>query len=203
MAQQRETTTDRLVSVIASIKLEHRSGQLIVKRGEGPTLEEGTLTFVQGQVTQARAGRRIGSDAFNWLSTWKQARYIFTPAASGGEISKTSTSVPASPSSNGAMISPDAPATWADMDRLKPMHLRTPGYEVPHVMVNLSAAIARIDQVNLSRSYRRLYMLIDGHRSVVELVSLIGKSVEEVRTMLQTLERLGVIRIINLPPTES
>jgi len=202
VAQQRETTTDRLVSVITSIKLERQSGQLIVKRGEGPTLEEGTLTFVQGQVTQARAGRRIGSDAFNWLSTWKQARYIFTPATSGREISKTFTSVPAVPSSNGATISPDTPTTWADMDRSKQMYLRTPGYEVPHVMVNLSAAIARIDQVNLSRSYRRLYMLIDAHRSVDELASLIGKSGEEVRTMLQTLERLGVIRIIILPPTE-
>jgi hypothetical protein len=204
MAQQRETATDRLVSVIASIKLERKSGQLIVRRGEGSASEEGILVFVQGQITQARAGRRNGSEAFNWLSTWRQARYIFTPAASNGEISKAVTSpVPTLPSpNNGTVVGPDIPATRDGIDKLKLMYHVAPGYEVPHTVVDLSEALARIDQVKLLRTYRRLYMLIDGRRSIVDLVPLTGKSAGELRNMLRTLEWLGVIRIANVPPAE-
>ncbi|MGH2506872.1 MAG: hypothetical protein ACRDHZ_05585 [Ktedonobacteraceae bacterium] len=45
MTQQGEATTDRLVGIIASIKMERRSGRLMVRRGEGLTAEEGTLLF--------------------------------------------------------------------------------------------------------------------------------------------------------------
>src|SRR5260370_36464532 len=85
MAQQREATTDRLVGIIASIKMERRSGRLLVRRGDGLTSEEGTLVFVQGQVVEAHVGRRSGANAVNWLSTWGQARYVFTPLASNKE----------------------------------------------------------------------------------------------------------------------
>src|SRR4051812_21954611 len=97
MAQQREATTDRLVGIIASIKMERRSGQLTVRRGTGPTSEEGTLIFLRGQITLASVERRTGSDALNWLSTWGQARYIFTPTAS--EIDSPTT-FPTQPSSS-------------------------------------------------------------------------------------------------------
>jgi hypothetical protein len=43
----------------------------------GITLEEGVVIFVNGQVIEARAGRRGGSVALNWLSTWWNSRYTF------------------------------------------------------------------------------------------------------------------------------
>src|SRR5258708_2135180 len=79
---QQETATDRLVSVIQSIQMAQEDGVLSVRRGEGGTLEEGTIVFVNGQVKQANVGRRSGVQALNWLSTWGQCRYMFASAES-------------------------------------------------------------------------------------------------------------------------
>lgn len=194
MAQQGEATTDRLVGIIASIKLERRSGQLTVRRGEGLTSEEGKLVFSQGQITQARIGRRSGSDALNWLSTWGQARYIFMPTA---PEANTPTIFPTSPASSLSMV---AIQTGLPVGRVNTDSLDSPlalAYGIPHTTVELNEATARLEKAGLSRAHRRLYLLIDGHRSAIELVPLSGKKAEEVRNMLHDLEWLGVIRITN------
>src|SRR5713101_1631391 len=83
---QYETATDRLVSVIRSIQMAQGNGVLTVKRGEGGTLEEGTIVFFNGQVIQTTVGRRSGVEALNWLSTWGRCRYFF--ASRAGEVSR-------------------------------------------------------------------------------------------------------------------
>lgn len=200
MAQQYEGTTDRLVSIIASIKLERRSGQLTVRRGEGPTLEEGFLLFAQGQVIQATAGRRSGSEAVNWLSTWRQASYVFLPSAS--EKDAPPAPIPPRPAPTPPQAMPDVPQARNDVPRWEPAPAMAFISEVPSVIIDLSAATARIDRVGLARTYRRLYMLIDGRRCVGELVPLLGRPAEEVRNMLRNLEWLGIIRIAPPPPAE-
>jgi hypothetical protein len=202
MAQQREATTDRLVGIIANIKMERRSGQLTVRRGEGLTSEEGTLTFQQGQITRANVGRRSGSDALNWLSTWGRARYIFIPTVSEAEVPGTFSSLPSS-SPGARTTNPAFPVTRVHTDRLESTRSPALAYGVPRATVELSEAAERIEQAGLSRAHRRLYLLIDGQRAAIELVPLLGKKAEEVRNMLQDLEWLGVIRISNLPPAKS
>ena len=200
MAQQREASTDRLVGIIATIKLERKSGQLRVRRGEGLTSEEGALTFVQGQVTQAHVGRRNGSDALNWLSTWGQAHYIFTSTLSPTEEGNLSLAFPELPSSSpGRIITNPLPEEQINTDKLEFTSSQAPGSEVPYISVELAEAMPGIERAGLSRSHRRLYLLIDGHRSVHDLAPLIGKQVEEVHSMLHDLEWLGIIRIANLP----
>src|SRR5205807_8030735 len=54
-----------------------RTGVLTVKRGEGNTLEEGMITFANGQIIQAQTGRYSGSEAKNRLSAWGTCRFIF------------------------------------------------------------------------------------------------------------------------------
>lgn len=81
MSQQQETATERLVKVIQTVQIGRRTGVLAARRGEGVTLEEGAISFVNGQVTEASAGRRSGSEALNWLSAWSHCRYTFTPSA--------------------------------------------------------------------------------------------------------------------------
>lgn len=197
MAQQREATTDRLVGIIVSIKMERRSGQLMVRRGEGLTSEEGTLIFTQGQVTQANAGRRNGSEALNWLSTWRQARYIFTPTlAFEPETAEAFALLPSS-SPGVRATNPNLQVARTDTDRLEASHPLA--YGVPHATVEFAEAINRIEQAGLSRAHRRLYLLINGRRSAIELVPLSGKRAGEVRDMLRDLEWVGVIRIINPP----
>lgn len=197
MAQQREATTDRLVGIIATIKIERKSGQLRVRRGEGLTSEEGILTFIQGQITQANVGRRSGADALNWLSTWGQARYIFITPGSDEQDELAFSTLPSS--SPGKLAThPGLRATQVHTDRLETEPLPGKSPEIPRVCVELSEATARIERSGLPRSHRRLYLLIDGRRSIDDLEPLIGKKTEEVRSMLHDLEWLGVIQMAPL-----
>jgi hypothetical protein len=194
MAQQREATTDRLVGIIASIKIERKSGQLRVRRGEGLTSEEGMLTFIQGQITQASVGRRSGAEALNWLSSWGQTYYSFTSPNSDEEIELTFSTLPSS-SPGRAATNPGLRAMPVTTDRLATEPLQSNSYEVPRACVALSEATARIEHSGLSRAHRRLYLLIDGRRSTYDLEPLIGKKTEEVRSILRDLEWLGVIQM--------
>jgi hypothetical protein len=194
MTQQHEATTERLVGIIADIKIKRKSGQLTVRRGEGLTSEEGTLVFVRGQMTQASVGRRNGSEALNWLSTWQQARYIFISTSSEAEVSTEFAPLPSS-SFGTTTNNPSRHLEQIDTDRLEAA--QPLAYGVPHVTVDLDEATTRLEQAGLPRAYRRLYLLIDGHRSAIELVPLSGKKAEEVRNMLYDLEWLGIIRIVN------
>jgi hypothetical protein len=198
MAQQQEAKTDRLVGLIAHLKMNRRSGQLTVRRGEGLTTEEGMLLFLHGQVTRASVGRRSGSEALNWLSTWGQARYIFLPADTDGGTPLVFSSLPSS-SPGRIVTSPNLPAARINTDRLESNHLLARVDEVPYTSMELNKATASIERAGLPRSHRRLFMLIDGHRTIAELVPLVGKKAEEIRNMLQDLEWLGVIQISNGP----
>src|SRR5437016_1343832 len=82
MTQRRGTTTDQLANVIQVIQLGRKSGTLNVERGEAASLEEGTITFVRGQITEAHVGRRNNQVALNWFKTWKACRFTFVPANS-------------------------------------------------------------------------------------------------------------------------
>lgn len=199
MAQQREATTDRLVGIITSIKMERKSGRLQVGRGEGLTSEEGILIFTRGQVTQASIGRRSGADAVNWLSTWEQARYIFTSTSpDSAEETPLVFSVLPSSSPGGDAAHPGLRAGQVQTDKLETEPLPASRHEVPRVCVVFNEASTRLEHAGLTRAHRRLYLLIDGQRSASDLAPLLGKRTEEVRSMLHDLEWLGVVQITNL-----
>ena len=72
-----DQVTHRLVTFIQSIQLRRGSGLMRAKRGEGASTEEGSIVFVNGQVTDAKVGRYTGSEAFNRLSTWENCHFSF------------------------------------------------------------------------------------------------------------------------------
>src|SRR5581483_6823834 len=77
MQPQRETMTDNLADIIHIIHIGCKSGTLTVERGEGTTVEEGFITFVEGRPIDARAGLKNGQTAFNYLNTWQTCRFSF------------------------------------------------------------------------------------------------------------------------------
>ena len=198
MAQQREATTDRLVDIIATLKIKRKSGQLRVRRGEGLTSEEGILIFIQGQITQASVGRRSGADALNWLSTWGQARYIFISPGSDEEAALAFSALLSSTQGKSA-ANPGLQRAQVHTDKLETEPLPGQSHLIPRMCVELNEATARIEHSGLSRAHRRLYLLIDGRRSLDDLEPLIGKKIEEVRSMLHDLEWLEIIRMADPP----
>jgi hypothetical protein len=77
MTQRRVTATRQLSTVINVIQLGKKTGLLTVERGEGEHLEEGTLTFLQGQVVNATLGSLQGRDAAGALSAWQACHFSF------------------------------------------------------------------------------------------------------------------------------
>jgi hypothetical protein len=197
MSQRRGTTTDQLNNVIQVIQLGRKTGVLTVERGEGTNLEGGEISFVNGQITHAHIGQLDGQKAMNWLSTWGNCRFLFTP--SGSE--RVTGPIPSLPHSSKQTTAPLKEA---------PTHAFTP---IPHTgplgkdasyhsgniqvrparTVQVDEALRLLDQAGFSRTHRRLLILTDGQRTVPELVRLMGRPLEEIQRLLHDLERIGVI----------
>jgi Domain of unknown function (DUF4388) len=220
MSEQQEMMTDRLVSVISSIQRERRSGVLTVKRGEGIFLEEGTIVFANGQISQASVGRLRDSAARNWLSTWESCRFLFVQNSSGSGVHNSQPSLPAQgrvtsppalgppphmtntrrPNPQTPMPSPpegqEEPRLAGERERIgKNGRIDTPASVAPYPTQQHDMALRLIEQQGLSRVHRQLFYLIDGRRSIVDLVRLTGKRGSELYKLLGDLERAHVIRI--------
>jgi len=212
---QQETATDRLVSIIQLIQLGRRTGVLTVKRGEGRALEEGMVTFVNGQVLQAHMGRYNGPEAMTRLSAWETCRFIFAPSDMPEEDRLPSlTSFKEADSGRGdqhvtgnlfrsgdqfpqrSMRSrePITPPPMSDLN-----HLLSPLSPVPYCRVEISIALHLLERKKLTRFHRRLLLLIDGQRSIQELVRLMGRNEKEIQIFLNDLEQALIISFRPIP----
>src|SRR5690349_10578937 len=77
--QRLKGTVEQLVGIIRDIQLRRGTGMLMARRGSGALAEEGSISFVNGQVKEARASHRMGAPALNYLSTWKKCFFSFVP----------------------------------------------------------------------------------------------------------------------------
>jgi hypothetical protein len=218
MVQQQEMMADRLVHIISSIQRGRSSGVLTAKRGEGIFLEEGTIAFTNGQVSNANVGRRRGSEALNWLSTWESCRFIFVPTEARVQVSQPSLPAKSIATSPPALGPPDhMPKTRLSAQQTSGLsspekqdglqvvserasngekgQLDTPASVAPFPTQQLDAAQRLIEQHGLSRVHKQLFYLVDGRRSIVDLVRLTGKRGSEIYKLLGELERAHVIRM--------
>ena len=224
MSQQRETATDRLVSIIQLVQLGRKTGVLTAKRGDGITQEEGTITFIKGQITQTVVGRRKGSEALNWLTTWGNCRFSFvstdpaetsslTPISPEGQKHETKDTDPRLRLQRSSRNNQTGPltggeSTYVVTDRQSNLdNQRDPVTPTPETVIpvpyrtrQIDSALRMIENMGLSRTHRHLLLLIDGQRSIPELVQLMRRSEQEIATLLHDLEQATVIQIPSRPP---
>lgn len=180
--QQRETATDRLADVIQVIQLGRRTGTLTVERGRDNTFEEGTITFVNGQVMQASVGSRRGQAALSWLTMWRSCLFTFITSQTDGIAPLHNPSIGVRPQQNSN-----------GNGRTQRLDTSTPTGKAPYRIKPVEEVLPIMEMMGFSRAHRRLLLLIDGQRSVTELVRLVGRSGEEVFQQLDELERAGFI----------
>ena len=209
MALQNATTTNSLADLIQVIQLGRRSGVLSVERGEGTSFEEGMITFVNGQVVNAKASLFNLQDPLHWLKSWGACRYEFIPTPTS-QI--PSVSPPNRPPANNHTLDPKAMDTGTH-PRIPTSPLREsaarrqvssgrmpaivlmPVSLTPRPLQPLEQSLRRVEQQGLSRQHRRLILLIDGQRTVAELVRLIGYTQYEVQKLLMDLEQARIIQL--------
>lgn len=209
MPQQPTTLTDRLANVIQVIQLGRKSGTLIVERSSGNSLEYGSVSFVNGLMTQANAHQLRGMAAFQWLNTWGSCRFTFTPSDSAATTTKLHSLRPDQiPASEHGTFQDTGPTiriqaqtkafldsrTDNNLDRQHDLSLQNATASIPSQVRSLEDAVQRIERMQLSRAHRRLFLLIDGHRTTTDLARLMGRRQVEVDALLQDLERADVVK---------
>lgn len=196
MLPQRETMTDSLTDLIQIIHLGRKNGVLTVERMTGSIVEEGYIIFSNGRVVEAKVGRAHGLAAFNYLNTWQACHFSFV---------NDTERAPQSPSSPLLTPGPLYPTT-GDLASNRP---KQSGYQsaasstysegsvssrFPMRLVQGEAALQHPETISLSRTHRRLLLLINGQRSVSELARLLARSLDEIQALLNDLERAELIQ---------
>ncbi len=165
----RQIFADKLSDVIHILQLAHKTGQLCVEHvGGGNVSEQGTIFFVNGQITQASTGAYQGASALARLQTWADCHFAFCPGTSqpsSQEVSQKNNGTHQEPSAV-----PTAPYRLQGIDK------------------------ARLSRMGLSRIHWHLFLLVDGHRSTSQLALLLGRSIQETNALLSELERAQLIR---------
>ena len=178
---QRRTSTNRLADVIQIVQISRKTGLLTIERGEvGSTLEEGEITFVNGQITDAHSSQYSGMEAVNWLRTWGACRFTFLPLTSADSPSPTS------------------PLPYLTPNQMAPGNGHFPPPAPMNIAPRRTREVAEIlpvfEFMGLTRSHRRIFLLIDGQRTVTELIHLMGGRADEVYAWLADLEEADLIQ---------
>lgn len=195
MTQRHPITTNQFSTVIDALQLGKKTGILTVERGEGETFEEGTITFVNGQVVNASLNPYQGRDAAIKLFSWQACRFSFV-AMLPEQIHYRQEAPPLS----------TGPAEAASADRHLQYELRQakPGgrddlsrrpFPITYTAESLEAILFELDRQGFTRVHRRLFLLIDGKRSIEELALLVRHTPDEMMVLLADLERAGFIRL--------
>ncbi len=211
MTRQRETVTDRLANIIQVLHLGRKTGLLTVERGDATVFEEGFILFVNGSITAASVGQYNGQEALSRLSAWGACRFAFVPAtgslppgpsSSSGPLGRSTQPMPdLKRQETGAirsvrparLVKLPAPAARTNTQVSQPVTPApvplTPQRTQPH-----HEALRLIERAGLSRSHRHLFLLINDRRTTAELAQLTGRTLESLYSLLNDLERAGVIR---------
>ena len=193
--------TDNLVNIIEMIQQQRLSGELRVKRSENTNGEIGLIIFTDGQAVYAQVGTYRGAVAFKTLYTWKQCIFIFVARSSNTTqqtppLSQNGPALP-SPSMPLQSLSPtpgdEPPLSANEQQQANVPTGPIPSIIVPRATMSVIKAIGLINQAALPRTYRQVFLLIDGHHSVNDLIAMTGIPREEILPMLRTLENLAVI----------
>lgn len=191
MPVRRGIATDQLTNVIQVLQLGHKTGHLTVERGEGALREEGELTFTRGYVTHAQSGRLLGQVALNWLQTWGACRFVFVSINTGQtqpiQMSPAWSTQPQLTAVTKVPLLPIPEAKQANSGPLQ--HAPEPSRTCV-----AGEGMIKLQQAQLSRLHRHLYLLIDGKRSFTELVRLMNRQPGEVRQLLSDLARIGIVQ---------
>jgi hypothetical protein len=181
----RGTATDKLSDVIQMLQMARKSGTLLVNRDAlDHTIEQGVIILQNGQIIDASLGPYRGPEALQRLQAWQLCYFVFQ--------APTQTNSPPLPPVQMSPVNRNSLAGFAPIG--KPATGPLGARHVPQRTRAVNEILPHFNRLGLTRLHRQLFLLIDGQRSVPELIILIGHRTDEVDTLLDDLERAGLIR---------
>jgi len=189
--------TDSLADLIQLLHLGGKSGTLTVERNIGTIVEDGYIIFSSGRVVEARVGQVNGLTAFNYLNTWQACRFSFANEIEAS-LQLPSSSLPKS----GPLSASNGNHATDRAIQSGPLRAASNTYyegtaassSFPVRLLQGEVALQHPETTSLSRTHRRLLLLINGQRSVSELARLLTRSFEEMQALLADLERADLIQ---------
>lgn len=190
MTERRGTATNLLSTVIDALQLGKKTGVLTVERGAGKTFEEGTMVFLNGQIINAHLGPYQGKEATARLFTWQACRFLFTSTEAEATSPQAESPLPpAGVPEAGSTAYPLSPDEQMDRLHSHPFH-------TTDTLESLETTLLRLNRQGFTRTHRRLFLLIDGNRSIAELADLLRRTPQEVLFLLSDLEQAGFIQAL-------
>lgn len=217
MLQQPNTETDQLANVIQVLQLGKKTGVLVVERDTGSNIERGRLMLADGRITHVSAGQRRGQEALAWLQQWGPCRFSFSleqNASYPSQAHYTSALLPQGSERDtgpGPAFETQLPITTPKTRPLQQptwtgslsnsrtisnswSHPSNAWATTPFRTRHIEGGLHVIEHMGFSRAHRRLFLLIDGRRTLQDLARLLAYEPTQVYHLLKELERAGVIQ---------
>jgi Domain of unknown function (DUF4388) len=209
MARRVTTTVDSLVTIIQTLSNGGMSGHLIAQRRNATgSSDEGEIFFVHGGIIEAKAAYRRGVDALIWMSTWEDCTFSFRPSKESEHIpvlspdllnpatKRNTTDLNYIPSIRKIVREKSKKKTEDTEALMVPPNPLSPDV-IPSRTEAYDKALQLLKIAEYSRIHHHIFLLVDGHRSVGELIRLTGRRKDDVVKILRDLEKLHIIRIPN------
>jgi hypothetical protein len=175
------------MDVLQVLQLAQKTGTLAVERINAENvLEQGTITFHNGQMTDASISSFRGNSALHLLLQWSPCYFSFLTSSTQG-LAAPPALPPYPPTLNGQSSGklPALPAWPTQQQQTSP--------SIPYRLRPIHEVLPHFSALGLSRIHRQLFLLIDGQRPYPELIRLLGRGPDELDSLLADLERSGLI----------
>jgi hypothetical protein len=182
--RSRGTVTQRLADVVQALQITHKTGILQVNRdgADSRTVEEGSIKLVNGQIVEASVGPLRGPEALSRLMSWA-CYFVFQPETSTSQFSNTSQLPVTTGGARGYQNPGEVSQGFSVL------------YVIPQRTSQVNEVLPYFGQMGFTRAHRQLFLLIDGRRTVQELMRLMGYGLNDMNTLLADLARVGLLRL--------
>jgi hypothetical protein len=181
----RGTATNKLLDVIQMLQMARKTGILQINRdGSNKMIEQGAIQLQHGQIIDASFGPYTGAEALRRLQGWQNCYFVFQTVNQASNPSLPS--IQMSPAKQN-------PASGYN-SKSQPLPSDFGGNNAPQRVREVNEILPYFNKLGLTRIHRQLFLLIDGHRTVPELIRLMGHRTDEFDTLLADLERAGLVR---------
>lgn len=192
MAKDRKTTTESIEDLLGAMRAQQQTGLLRVEYFRKGRLEEGEIYLSLGQPIYARTARLAGAEALQHLLGWRNYYYSFVdnePPPPANIFPSFNTAPPAqqTPIPMPALQPVGAALRWTVQGPVAAVQDRE------RQVLQKNRVERDVFSLGLTRRQRLVYFLIDGRRSVAELVRLTNKTVQEVDEIINELQAQGLI----------